>query len=932
VDILNAFGIDILLSLPQITVFLLYAIGIVVIYRASRVLNLAHGVMAMIPAYVYYTLATHGVPPVLAAAGGILFGAGLGIATERLIVRRLRAQGPTAQTVGTIAVFGLGVATVAKIYGTAPLVTPRLFPTGTIAIGYTGLSYGQLILFAMGLAMAGAMFAFFRFTDVGLAMQGAADNRRGAQLMGINVERTTMLAWALGGGLAGAAGVFVGALTNIHPYTLSLQVLPSFVAVLIGGLESLPGALLGAAVVGLIQGEVPTLRLIPWTRDFASSIGFSDLVLMVITFVVLGLRGKRLVGSRVRDEALAGAPEAPAARLRPGPTRRGLFAVAAIAVAAFPFLPFVPFSFLGDATLAAFYLLAALSVVLLTGWVGQISLAQAEFVGVGAFFTAILANKFGIQFPLSFFLAAALGGLIAAALGIVALRVRGLYLAVATLVFAGMADNFLFNADWFGGNGGVADILPSAIGSSHGLPYFDLTDIRLVYLLMVAIAAGCVYALANLREGKSGRAFFAIRGSEVAAASLGIDVARYKLFAFLIAGALAGAAGNLYMINLRSVDSGSFSILISLFFLSIAVVGGLLSLGGAVVAAMVFAALQEVFFRVPQLAGLLNVVSSGLLLAVLLAYPGGLAALPQRLLAMLPKLPERKAKEEAEVVELETEPWLGFTRGRRPGVDEPRPETLLCRAEGVTVRFGGLTAVNGVNLEVRQGEIVGLIGANGAGKTTLFNAISGLNTPSEGQVHLYGKSVARLDVHQRAALGVARTFQDIQLFPQLSVFENLLVATHLQNRSTVVEQVLVAGRALQQEREARQRVHRIVGFLGLKHLADRPIRDLTFGQLRLVEVARALVTGAELVLLDEPASGLDDRESEMLVKLLLYVRAELGLTMLVVEHDVRAVLSLCDYIYVLDQGRLISHGRPPQVQADPAVVEAYLGQAHGVVA
>jgi ABC-type branched-subunit amino acid transport system ATPase component/branched-subunit amino acid ABC-type transport system permease component len=920
--VLSTFGIDILLSLPQVTVFLLYAIGIVVIYRASRVLNLAHGVMAMIPAYVYYSLATHGVPPVLAAAGGIAFGAGLGIGTERLIVRRLRPQGPTAQTI-------------AKLYGTAPLVTPHLFPSGTVAIGYTGLSYGQLMLFGIGLVLAGAMFAFFRFTDIGLAMQGAADNRRGAQLMGINVERTTMLAWALGGGLAGAAGVFVGAITNIHPYTLSLQVLPAFVAVLIGGLESLPGALLGAAVVGLIQGEVPTLRLIPLTRDFASSIGFSDLVLMVITFVVLGVRGKRLVGSRVRDEALATAQEAPASRQKPGRPRRSLFALAAVAVAAFPFLPFVPFSFLGDATLAAFYLLAALSVVLLTGWVGQISLAQAEFVGVGAFFTAILANKLGIQFPISFFLAAALGGLIAAALGIVALRVRGLYLAVATLVFAGMADNFLFNAEWFGGNGGVADILPSAIGNRGGLPYFDLTEIRLVYLLMVAIAAGCVYALANLREGKSGRAFFAIRGSEVAAASLGIDVARYKLFAFLIAGALAGAAGNLYMINLRSVDSSSFSILISLFFLSIAVVGGLLSLGGAVVAAMVFAALQEVFFRVPQLAGLLNVVSSGLLLAVLLAYPGGLAALPQRLLALAAPLRLRRrtspaSGEESEALELNTEPWRAFERGRRPGVGDARPEEVLCRADGVTVRFGGLTAVNGVNLEVHRGEIVGLIGANGAGKTTCFNAISGLVTPAAGKVDLYGRSVARLDVHQRAALGVARTFQDIQLFPQLTVFENLLVATHLQNRSTVVEQVLVAGRALPAERAARQRVHRIIGFLGLRHLASRPIRDLTFGQLRLVEVARALVTGAELVLLDEPASGLDDHESEMLVQLLLYVRAEFGLTMLVVEHDVRAVLSLCDYIYVLDQGKLISEGRPQQVQADPVVVEAYLGQAAGV--
>jgi branched-chain amino acid transport system ATP-binding protein len=214
----------------------------------------------------------------------------------------------------------------------------------------------------------------------------------------------------------------------------------------------------------------------------------------------------------------------------------------------------------------------------------------------------------------------------------------------------------------------------------------------------------------------------------------------------------------------------------------------------------------------------------------------------------------------------------------------------------------------------------------------LFNSISGLNQPAAGSVEIRGRRVDRLDVHQRAALGIARTFQDIQLFPQLTVFENLLVATHLHNPSTLIEQLLVVGRALPAERAARERVHKVLGFLGLHDLAARPIRDLTFGQLRLVEVARALVTEAKLVLLDEPASGLDDRETDRLVQLLLYVREELGLTMLVVEHDVRSVLNLCDYIYVLDQGKLISQGRPAAIQADPAVAEAYLGQTVGVVA
>ena len=228
--------------------------------------------------------------------------------------------------------------------------------------------------------------------------------------------------------------------------------------------------------------------------------------------------------------------------------------VGALVVAVFPFLPFIPFSVQGDAVTAAFYLVVTLSLVLLTGWVGQISLAQAEFVGVGAFFTSMLARRFGIPFPISFLFAAALGGVIAAALGLVALRIRGLYLAVATLVFATMADNFLLSGNWWGNAAGTASIQLRGIGNPKGLPYFDPNDIHLVYLLFVGLAAAALYALANLRESKTGRAFFAIRGSEVAAASLGIDVARYKLLAFLISGVLAGAAGNLYIVYLRSVE------------------------------------------------------------------------------------------------------------------------------------------------------------------------------------------------------------------------------------------------------------------------------------------------------------------------------------------------------------------------------------------
>ncbi|MEA2646276.1 MAG: hypothetical protein QOE92_1359, partial [Chloroflexota bacterium] len=519
------------LSLPQISVFLLFAIGIVVIYRASRVLNLAHGVMAMVPAYVYYTLSSPNVhvklienvidltirtpllAPPLAALIAVAAGALLGMVTERFVVRRLRAQGPTAQTVGTVAVFGLGIALVAKMYGaesaiTTPLFPPGLHPTGSesITIPFSqlglGLRYAQVYVFAIGIAVTGGLFALFRFTPIGLAMRGAADNRQGAMLMGVNVERTTMTAWAMGGGLAGLAGVLVGSITSIHPFNLSLQVLPAFVAVLIGGLESLPGAVWGAAVVGIVQGEVPALSLLPVIGPFANSAGFSQLVLMVVTFATMLARSSRLAGARVRAEIL-GAAAAVTGGLGKRPRYAGWIAlVVALAIAVFPFIPpeVVPFSYKQDMVVAASYLMAALSVVLLTGWVGQISLAQAEFVGIGAFFTAVVTNQFHVSFPASFVLAALAGAAVAGALGIVALRVRGLYLAVATLVFAWMADKFLFSASWFGIVGGSATIPPVAIGSPGTIPFLDFTDIKVLYLAFASVAAGMIYGLANLRE------------------------------------------------------------------------------------------------------------------------------------------------------------------------------------------------------------------------------------------------------------------------------------------------------------------------------------------------------------------------------------------------------------------------------------------------
>jgi ABC-type branched-subunit amino acid transport system ATPase component/ABC-type branched-subunit amino acid transport system permease subunit len=672
-------------------------------------------------------------------------------------------------------------------------------------------------------------------------------------------------------------------------------------------------------------------------------------------------------------------------------------------------LPEMPNSFVIDANLAGEYTLIAFSLVILTGWVGQISLGQGSFVGVGAFTTGLLARSLDIPFPLNLPLVALVGAAVASLLGVVALRVRGLYLAVATLIFAWMADAYLFGASWFVGSGGSSSISNKPIGSRESVTFFDFTNKRVFYLVIVAAVAAAWYGAINLRDSKTGRAFFAIRGSEMAAVSLGIDITRYKLLAFALSGGLAGIAGNILMTDVRTVTPLGFQFTQSLFYLSIAVVGGLTSLGGALAASILFSGLTEAFYRLSFLTGWSDVVTVGLLLVVLLYYPGGLGALglslskrtrsARRLVTSqatgvvaglwarirrreptldtadpaaievevveqepstlarsrrrfaLPSLPRRtrraaitrhsinltqlvrEAPLTTEEIEVHVAPPQEERDWRTADVrDFALPPDRLDRrpileADGVIVRFGGLTAVNNVSLAVREHEIVGLIGPNGAGKTTTFNAIAGLNEPTAGRVTMFGQDATAMPVHVRAQMGVGRTFQLIQLFPQLTVFDNLLVATHVQNDTGVFSHITLTGRAIMAEAEARHRVHLVIGLLGLEEVADREVAGLPFGILRQVEIARALVTESPLLMLDEPASGLDNAETDELAQLLYFLRAELGVTILLIEHDVRMVTSVCDYIYVINRGELLAEGTAADIQRNPDVVAAYLGQA-----
>src|SRR3954464_10317079 len=624
------------LAIPLMAAYALFALGIVLIYRASRVLNLAHGVMAMLPAYVVVELRKNGIPMPAALLAGVASGALLGALVELVFIRRLRRISETAQTVGTVAVFGLVVAFVSKLFGTAPVRPPSIFPEKTIEFSGSGLSYGQLGLIATSIVLTCGLFALFKFSRLGLAMRGAASNRTAASLMGVNPDRTTQVAWMLGGALAGIAGILLSAVTTLDPFNFPLQALPGFVAALIGGLGSMPGALLGAVVVGLATGIAPALSGAPVVGPFFSSVGAAQLLLTVVAFVVMAMRGERLAASDVRAAGLAGsAASAAVRRVRSHTDQAQLtrivkaLAGALLVVAAVTWVLGVPFSWVGTSINALSYTLVALSLVILTGWVGQISLAQASFVGIGAYLTGLLVRS-GLQFPLTLPAVGFSSAAIAALLGLVALRVRGLYLAVATLIFAWMTQIYLFAQPWIAGIGGSSSIQTNALGTKGTFPYLDFTDRTTWYFVMLSVVTAAMIGAANLRRAKTGRAWSAVKGSEVAAASLGIPVMAYKLLAFAVAGFLAGVAGNLMMTHNQVASASQFGPQVSLLFLGIAVVGGLDSIGGALAAGILFALLGQLFYKVDALHGLLDVVSSLLLAVVLLAFPAGLAGLPPR--------------------------------------------------------------------------------------------------------------------------------------------------------------------------------------------------------------------------------------------------------------------------------------------------------------
>lgn len=892
--------------------------GIVLTYQGTGLINFAAAAMATVPLYVYsdleagqLTLPLPWVPSIdmvlptwAEIAVALAVAAALGALVDVAVSRPLRNAPVLAKVVAAVGVMVTMQAAVGLKYGTDLRLREAVLPTGTLTIAGFPVPVDRLWLAGIVIVTGSALAIWFGRARTGAAIRAAAENERAASFARLSPLMLGTVTWVLATVFVSfvmiIAGTSIGVLT---PGTLTLLVVPALAVALIARLESLWIALVGALGLGVLQSELVFLSSTnDWWPDWAKE-GLTDAVPFVVIVITLFVSG-RSIPMRGEDTR----SKLPAVVL---PKNRPIV-IAGLLVAGVLTLALTSGGYRFGVITSLAATLIALSLVVLTGMVGQISLAQTTFAGLAGLVLAKLGTD--LPFPLSMLVAVAVATIGGVIVGLPALRIRGAQLAIVTLAAALAVERFVFGNPQIMSGG--TNLIPDPELFGINLSVRAGRDVaRLSFgILVLAVVAFTFVLVANVMRAGSGRKMLAVRSNERAAASIGIAVPTIKLTAFALSSALAGLGGALIGYSRGQLTPESFGIFVGISFLAIAYLSGITSASGAVVAgALATLGIVYVFFdRTLSVAGYYALVSGPLLIITVIFNPAGIAG---RTRTIWDRLRLKRRLPLTESVPTIALPKQGAITPRRT-IGE-----VVLRAEEVSVDYGGLRAVDRLSIDVREGEIVGLIGPNGAGKTSFIDAITGF-TACSGRVHLLGEALDQRSADARARAGLVRTWQSIELFDDLSVEDNVRVADDIRHDGWKM-----LRDAVRPGTPPSPAVRDALALLGLDEVAHRKPAELPIGHQKLVGVARSLALRPKVLLLDEPAAGLGLEEIAALAQHLAEIAAT-GVGCLLVDHDMRLVLNVCDRITVIEFGRQIASGPTDAVRRDPAVVAAYLGSEH----